>query len=100
MVNTDTQDDDFWERLQSSERKECNEPGRAGFEENRAPQVERVRREPPRKQKAFYIQEWHSEAFEILAFKQKRTTGKRAPELAEEAIELLLEKYSDELKLN
>lgn len=43
MVNNDTQDDDLWERFRSSERRQLNEPGKAGIEENRVPQVGRVR---------------------------------------------------------
>jgi hypothetical protein len=33
-------------------------------------------------------------AFDKLVFEQKITKGKKAPELMEEAIELLIEKYS------
>lgn len=59
-----------------------------------APQL--VRKEvkaPPRATKGFYIQELHSMAFDRLVFAQKQAKGKKAPELAEEAIELLLKKY-------
>ncbi len=59
-----------------------------------APQL--VRREvkaPPRATKGFYIQEVYSMAFDRLVFDQKQAKGKKAPELAEEAIELLLNKY-------
>lgn len=59
-----------------------------------APQL--VRKEtkaPPRATKGFYIQELHSRAFDRLVFEQKQVKGKKAPELAEEAIELVLEKY-------
>lgn len=66
-------------------------------ENHNAPRLERVTRAPTRKQKAFYIQEKHAIAFEDLAFQQKRLKGKKAPELAEEAIELLLEKYNTKL---
>ncbi|ORU94829.1 MAG: hypothetical protein A6F70_10035 [Cycloclasticus sp. symbiont of Bathymodiolus heckerae] len=64
-----------------------------------APQL--VRKEakaPPRATKGFYIQELHSMAFDRLVFEQKQAKGKKAPELAEEAIELLLKKYG--LKIN
>ena len=60
----------------------------------KAPQL--VRKEvkaPPRATKGFYIQELHSMAFDRLVFEQKQAKGKKAPELAEEAIELLLKKY-------
>lgn len=50
---------------------------------------------PPRKQKAFYIQEKYSDAFDDLAYKQKKSGGKKATELAEEAIYLLLTKYGE-----
>lgn len=62
-----------------------------------APQLVKIIRAPSRKQKAFYIQDKHSDAFELLAFKQKKSKGKKAPELAEEAIELLLAKYGEKL---
>lgn len=64
---------------------------------NTAPKLERVLRAPTRKQKAFYIQDQHSDAFEELVFAQKKLKGKKAPELAEEAIELLLKKYKVKL---
>ena len=63
-----------------------------------APQL--VRKEikaPPRATKGFYIQELHSMAFDRVVFAQKQAKGKKAPELAEEAIELLLEKYGENL---
>ena len=62
-----------------------------------APILQRVTRAPSRKQKAFYIQDQHAEAFETLVFKQKMEKGKKAPELAEEAIEMLLAKYDEKL---
>lgn len=64
---------------------------------DKAPKLERVVREPNRMQKAFYIQEKHSRAFERLVFEQKQSKGKKAPALAEEAIEIILEKYGVEL---
>ncbi|NOR70847.1 MAG: hypothetical protein GQ532_14335 [Methylomarinum sp.] len=63
-----------------------------------APQL--VRKEikaPPRATKGFYIQELHSMAFDRVVFAQKQAKGKKAPELAEEAIELLLGKYGENL---
>lgn len=62
-----------------------------------APKLARVARAPARKQKAFYIQDGHAEAFERLVFEQKRAGGAKAPELAEEAIEMLLKKYGAKL---
>ena len=62
-----------------------------------APKLERVARAPKRTQKAFYIQDQHARAFERLVFDQKTLKGKKAPELAEEAIELLLKKYGAKL---
>ena len=62
-----------------------------------APKLARVApRAPARKQKAFYIQEQHANAFEALAF-ELRKSGTKAPELAEEAIELLLAKHKKKL---
>jgi hypothetical protein len=49
---------------------------------------------PIRRIRSIYIQESHSLAFDKLVFEHKITKGKKAPELMEEAIELLIEKYS------
>ena len=49
---------------------------------------------PKRETKAVYIQKKYSDALDRVVFEQKVATGKkRAPELAEEAIALLCEKY-------
>jgi len=64
---------------------------------NTAPKLARVTRAPKRMQKAFYIQNIHAQAFEKLVFNQKMKKGKKAPDLAEEAIELLLNKYEEKL---
>ena len=62
-----------------------------------APKLARVTRAPKRMQKAFYIQDKHAQAFDRLVFEQKTIKGKKAPELAEEAIEMLLKKYKAKL---
>ena len=49
---------------------------------------------PIRRIRSIYIQESYGLAFDKLVFEQKITKGKKAPELMEEAIELLIEKYS------
>ena len=54
-------------------------------------------KEPSRATKGFYMQEDHKTAFDKLAFDEKLSGGKKAPELIEEAVELLLEKYGREL---
>lgn len=54
---------------------------------------------PKRYAKSIFIQDSHSRAFDHLAFNQKMMKKKNAPELAEEAIELLLKRYGEELKL-
>lgn len=61
-----------------------------------APRLGVVQREPARKQKPLYMQAKHIAAFELLAFEQKGT--KKAPELAEEAIELLMAKYGKQFE--
>ncbi len=61
-----------------------------------APKLVRVTKEPPRMQKAFYIQRKYAEAFEDLAHKQKKVKGPKAPQLAEEALKMLLEKYGED----
>jgi hypothetical protein len=47
--------------------------------------------------KSIYIQESYSLAFDKLVFEQKIAKGKKAPQLMEEAIELLLKKYGASL---
>jgi len=61
-----------------------------------APRLVRVLKEPARMQKAFYIQQKYAEAFDLLAFKQKKVKGSKAPALAEEALKMLLDKYGEE----
>ena len=46
--------------------------------------------------RSIYIQDAHGKAFDKLAFEQKMVKGKKAPDLIEEAIELLLKKYNVE----
>lgn len=48
---------------------------------------------PVRHIKSIYIQDSYSLAFDKLVFEQKIAKGKKAPQLIEEAIELLLKKY-------
>lgn len=60
--------------------------------------VKKREQEPPRATKGFYIQETHAREFDRLVFEQKMAKGKKAPELAEEAIKLLLEKYGVSLE--
>ena len=64
-----------------------------------APKLERVNREPSRMQKAFYIQPKYAESFEDLVYKQKKSKGKKAPELAEEAIKMLLSHYGENINI-
>lgn len=80
------------------EDERSEELKKSGTTENAtAPRLERVTRAPKRMQKAFYIQDQHAAAFERLVFEQKTIKGKKAPALAEEAIELLLAKYKQKL---
>lgn len=58
-----------------------------------APKMVKIKRAPPRKQKPFYIQDKYARAFELLVFNQRQIKGKRAPELAEEALDFLFKKY-------
>ena len=52
---------------------------------------------PARHIKSIYIQDSYSLAFDKLVFQQKIAKGKKAPQLIEEAIELLLKKYGGSL---
>ncbi len=61
---------------------------------NDAPKLVRKKAAAPiRATKGLYIQESYAMAFDRVVFAQKQVKGKKAPELAEEAIELLLKKY-------
>lgn len=60
---------------------------------NDAPKLVRANKAPSRKQKPFYIQDKYAKAFDKLAFDQKQLKRKRAPELAEEALDLLFQQY-------
>jgi len=62
-----------------------------------APRLVRRKSAPKRMQKPLFMQQKHVRGFEKLVFKEKQDGGKKAPELAEEAIELLLEKYGIKL---
>lgn len=63
---------------------------------NNAPRVVAIKKKPApaRIIKSVYIQESHSNAFDKLVFEQKMVKGKKAPELIEEAIELLIHNYN------
>ena len=64
-----------------------------------APQLVRMTREPPRRQKTFYLQEVYIDMFEQLALSQKKKVkGNPAPKLAEEALRLLFEQYNVDTK--
>lgn len=80
--------------MEEDEEKAEAQAGVGQRHNRNAPQL--IRKEikaPPRATKGFYIQENHAMAFDRLVFSQKQEKGKKAPELAEEAIELLLKKY-------
>ncbi|MBO9492195.1 hypothetical protein J7384_17675 [Endozoicomonas sp. G2_1] len=64
-----------------------------------APRLVKVTREPPRRQKPFYLSEPYIKTFEQLCFDQKNTPGgKKSTHLGEEALNLLFEKYGYKLK--
>ena len=65
---------------------------------NNAPRLLKATKKPTpvRHIRSIYIQDAHGKAFDKLAFEQKMVKGKKAPELMEEAIELLLKKYNAE----
>lgn len=66
---------------------------------NNAPLLVKTTKKPTpvRHIKSIYIQESHSIGFDKLVFEQKISKGKKAPELMEEAIELLIQKYNGSL---
>ena len=62
---------------------------------NNAPLLVKTTKKPApvRHIKSIYIQDSYSLAFDKLVFEQKIAKGKKAPELMEEDIELLLKRY-------
>lgn len=66
---------------------------------NNAPLLVKTTKKPApiRHIKSIYIQDSYSLAFDKLVFEQKIAKGKKAPQLMEEAIELLLKKYGGSL---
>lgn len=84
--------------MSEEEKRADNLTEKAETSNNTAPQLVRVKKAPSRMQKAFYIQEKYAEAFDDFVYKQKKKKGKKAPEFAEEAIKMLLEKYGEDTK--
>ncbi len=77
-----------------AENNRADDLADTGMMENpSAAKLVRVNREPPRFQKNLYLQKEIIDAFDQLVLQQKMIKGKKAPELAEEAIQLLLMKY-------
>jgi hypothetical protein len=85
-----------WIEEENARAKDLARTG--GTSNNNAPRlvVSKKKVMPTRVVKNLYIQESHIRAFDKLVFSQKMQKGKNAPELAEEAIELLLKKYNAE----
>ena len=85
-----------WIEEENARAKDLAKTG--GTSNNNAPRliVSKKKVTPARVVKNLYIQESHIRAFDKLVFRQKMLKGKNAPELAEEAIELLLKQYNAE----
>lgn len=85
-----------WMEEENARAKDLVKTG--GTSNNNAPRliVSKKKVTPARVVKNLYIQESHIRAFDKLVFSQKMLKGKNAPELAEEAIELLIRKYNGE----
>jgi hypothetical protein len=65
---------------------------------DKAPRIKSVSKEISTKRsiRSVYIKESHQRMLDKLIFEQKMVGGKKAPELLEEAIELMIEKYNIE----
>jgi hypothetical protein len=83
-----------WIEEENARAKDLAKTG--GTSNNNAPRLILSKKKvtPARVVKNLYIQESHIRAFDTLVFSQKMLKGKNAPELAEEAIELLLKQYN------
>ena len=82
------------------ENARANELSRTGeTTNNNAPRLIKATNKPTpaRIIRSIYIQDLHGKAFDKLAFEQKMVKGKKAPELIEEAIELLIKNYGGSL---
>jgi len=78
------------------EENRANKQNKTGETVNpKAPQLEKVKREPARRVKGLYLQEHYIDAYDRIVFEQKKIKGRTAPELAEEAIRGLMLKYKD-----
>ncbi|MBL6985249.1 MAG: hypothetical protein ISR74_06605 [Candidatus Thioglobus sp.] len=77
------------------EETRANQVAETGKTSNpNAPQLVRVTRQPSRKQKPFYLQESYIETFDDFVHEYKKgVKGNPAPQLIEEALRLLFEKY-------
>jgi len=66
---------------------------------NNAPRLLKATKKPSpvRYIRSIYIQDSYGKAFDKLVFEQKMVKGKKAPDLIEEAIELLVKKYGGDL---
>ena len=53
---------------------------------------------PRRSLKGFRIRQDYQRGYDVLATTVKHTQGKKGPELIEEALELLFDKYADALR--
>ena len=52
-----------------------------------------ARKMPPRSLKGFRIRQDYQQRYDVLAATVKHTQGKKGPELIEEALEMLFQKY-------
>ena len=88
---------DNWIEQENARANELSKTGETM--NNNAPRLLKATKKPTpvRHIRSIYIQDAHGKAFDKLAFAQKMVKGKKAPELMEEAIELLLKKYNNNM---
>lgn len=98
MENHNKTDDTFsWIKDENSRATDLAKTGKTLNDQAPRLVAFKKKKAPLRAVKSIYIQQAHSQAFDKLAFDQKMQKRKTAPELIEEAIELLLKKYKTEL---
>ncbi len=90
------QDRPSW--MDEEEKRADDQANKGQLTNASAPQLIRMKKEPKRKQKMFYIQPSYAIAFEDFVLKQKRSGGKKATELVEEMIYDLLKKYNEDVR--
>ena len=88
--------DDRLSWMDEEEKRSDDNLEKGTTENNKAPLMKRSKKRiaPDRKTRGIFVQEKQWNDFEDLVLAQKKIGGKTKPELAEEALELIIKKYT------